>query len=189
MSDENFFLFSVVEGDSEVKSLPKLLHKVWGQAHHLQLRTDQDPYYVPKDAFLNKKEKRENILGIVSYYARKAGGNSGVLILMDADEKCCKDLLQSEKVQETHADIERILCDIPYVFVMIERKYESWFAVGLGGKDSAEKFLSECLGKTYDKMEDQVSLIGKMDIEQAAKNNPSFRRFQERILAWRDSDK
>lgn len=187
MSGEEFFVCSIVEGHGERKSLPKLLHKIWGEMP-ARLRTDEEPYRVRNGIFFNKSERRRRALNWAKDFVQYSG-NGGVLILMDADEACCKVFLQGGKMRAVCADIKKILGNIPCVVVLIERKYESWLAAGLGGRDGgAEEFLGEYLGRSYKKTQDEVGLIGDMDIERAAENNPSFCRFRERLLEWRGGE-
>ena len=187
MTPAEFHIFAIVEGYSEIDAVPKLLHRIWTGDNYPVLRTDEEPYRVPKGSFIDNAEKRRRALAWGGKQARKNGG--GVVILMDADSACCKDFLQSEKAAKIHADISEILESVPHFFALAEIEYESWLVAGLDGDNAGrpKKWLSRNPEKTglhgeYKNMFHQAELTAKFDIDLACQINVSFRRFREKVL-------
>lgn len=116
MTAGEFHIFAIVEGRGEIDAVPALLHKIWQNAGGIPvLRTDEAPYFVPKGSFLNNAEKRRRSLFWGANNARAKGG--GVLILMDADSKCCRDFLHGDKMKEIRGDFGEIFGEhIPHFF-------------------------------------------------------------------------
>lgn len=193
MNGDEFHIFSIVEGDGEITALPKLLHRICRSPDcPFILRTDKNPYKVDQGVFFNNSRRRKMAFHWVARMVREYG-NGGVLILMDAEISCCQDLLNSEKIQKIRTDIDTILEDIPHLFVLAEKGYESWLVAGLGGTDKEQndpsRWLTDNRDKsgllgTYKKVIDQHKLTSsdRFDIDRATMGNTSFRRLRERIL-------
>lgn len=188
MTGSAFHLFAIVEGYSEIDAVPVLLRRIWKSGNCPIIRTDEKPYRIPKGSFINVCEKRRRALAWAEKHARKQGG--GVLILMDADSSCCKDFLQSHRMAEIRNDIAEILNGVPHFFALAEAEYESWLVAGLGGGGAGnpKKWLSRNPKKSglpgkYKNVIDQADLTAKFNMDLAAKENDSFRRFRDKVLA------
>lgn len=184
---EEFHLFCIVEGHGEITAVPKLLHKIW-QHGLLKVRL---PYRIPRDKFINDQGERQKLFERALRWAHNLP-NRGVLILIDAEEECCKDFLHGDKMAIIRKDINKMLAGIPTFFVMAEKGYESWLAAGMGGKNPGNpgKWLADNSDKsglngTYNKLPDQAKLTSSenFDIDLASEVNFSFRRFRERVLS------
>ena len=192
MTDTGFYVFAIVEGKGELKAVPNLLHRLWeANIKSPPLRTGKQPYKVRRGDFINNQKVRREYLNEVGYRARQCYG--GVLILLDAEEECCRDFVHGDKIKDIRADIDEILVGIPHFFALAEKGYESWLVAGLGGINT-EKGVSEDwinankdktgLDRKYNKIVDQLKLTSKMDIQRARKVNSSFNRFCKKFLQW-----
>ena len=114
-----------------------------------------------------------------------------MLILLDADKERAPDFVcKNPHIQD---DMDRILKDIPYIFALAEKGYESWLAAGFGGGNpgNPEDWINDNKDKTglerkYSKIVDQSKLSTQMDIQQAYVDNCSFKRLCEKLWKWRD---
>lgn len=190
MNNGEFYLYSFVEGHGEISAVPKLLHRIWGG--ELPLLLVNKPHRIPRDKFINDSGYRRNLLEIARRRVNDAA-NRGVLILLDAEEECCQKFLNGEKMAAVRSDIAEILRDIPNLLVLAEKEYESWLVAGMGGGMTATPELwikknpqkTGLAGGRYQKRIDQAKLTSgdKFNAELAARENYSFRRFRERVLA------
>ncbi|WOV90108.1 MAG: hypothetical protein R1F54_05970 [Candidatus Zeuxoniibacter abyssi] len=173
---------SIVEGHGDRNALPTLIKK-------LKPNTIlYEPTRIPRDKFLNDNEFRGRHLQIMRSFVEYKD-NKAVIILFDAEEECCKELLN--KIQATVlADIDKILSGINYIFALAEKGYESWLVAGFGGPDTGkgnpQKWLKDnipSLNGRYRKAVGQKRMSAQLDIERAKNNSPSFHRFAEKITA------
>lgn len=75
---------SVVEGEGEVRALPKLLHRIAAELE-VSLLTSKPPMRIPK----TKLTAPQGIERAVNAKATEVSGDSGgVLVLLDADNDC-----------------------------------------------------------------------------------------------------
>ena len=189
MATERFTLFPIVEGKGEITAVPALLHRILSR-----LNTYMNVYYpwrLGRANFLIVQDKRKECFETTRERAMNTTP-SGVLVLFDTEDKCCRDFLNSDKGREVRTYIEDVLTGIPYLFVLAEKGYESWLVAGLGGdkkgQNNPERWLNANkdtagLTKEYKKRVDQkrVTSNRNFDIDRAAAHNASFRRFQQRI--------
>ena len=176
-----FHLCPVVEGDGDEEAIPSLLHKLFPPDFNLRV---ERPYRIPKGKFIEKHEERRACLEIARRWAADKD-KSGVLVLLDADENCCRDFVRGDQAKAVRADMQKILGDIPHFFALAEKGYESWLVAGFGGDQSNPKnWLKNQFGK-YSKIPDQKKLTSspEFNIKQAYEINVSFRRFRDRVLA------
>ena len=186
---------AIVEGHGEVEAVPKLLNGIWKTANFSKnLRMDEEPYFVPKGICLGNKESAnsrwQSALAWAQSMVREKG--SGVLILMDADAKCCKEFLESRQAKKACSDIKEYLKGIMPGFAVAEQGYEFWLVAGLGGgayQGNPKDWLTDYVKKKgidgkYRKLPHQALLTSEMDIQRAREANPSFNRFCERFLEW-----
>ena len=187
MANENVTLFSIVEGDGEVDAVPSLLKRMLNVPY---IHPDR-PWRLRRNLFLDRQDERRIFFEKIRREAQDATP-SGVLILFDAENKCCKDFLNSDTGQKIRDYIADVLTGIPYLFVLAEKGYESWLVAGLGGDTKGQnnpvQWLNENknkagLNQKYKKRIDQEKVTSNknFDVDRAAENNPSFRRLRERI--------
>ena len=180
--ESEIHIASIVEGHGDKNALPTLIKK-------LKPNTIlYEPTRIPRDKFLNDEQFRGKHLKIMRAFVEDKD-NKAVIILFDAEEECCKDLLK--KIQKTVlADIDEVLSGINYIFALAEKGYESWLMAGFGGSDTEkgnpQQWLKDnisSLNGRYRKAVDQKRISAQLDIEKAKKNSPSFHRFAEKITA------
>ena len=186
--NEKFNLYCFVEGHGEIEAVPKLLYKILGA----DLLKVLKPHRIPRDKFINDQNERKTLFNVARKRVCGASKKGGVLILIDAEEECCKDFLHGDKMAIIRGDINKMLAGIPTFFVMAEKGYESWLAAGMGGKNPGNpgKWLADNSDKsglngTYNKIPDQAKLTSSenFDIDLASEVNSSFRRFCKRVLS------
>ena len=189
MTADEFHVFSIVEGDGEIQAVPKLLYRIWGVKSPL-LRTDEEPWKLLKGNFVYDQKRRRDVLNVARDRASEKC-HSGVLILIDADKERAPDFVHKHKnIQD---DMKDILQDVPYIFALAEKGYESWLAAGFGGGNpgNPKKWINEHKDKTglkgkYGKVIDQQRLSAKINVQQACEDNCSFNRLCEKLWKWRD---
>ena len=178
---------SVVEGDGEVKALPKLLFRI---AHDLgvwNLRVPR-PMFVPRSQLVKAGGIENAVLQQAEHVRGHAGG---VLALLDADDDCPATLGPG-----LLARARRSCADVPVCVVLPSREYESWFlaaASSLAGTHGfpegmqppaqpdekprdAKGWLTHQRSKhnPYKPVIDQAPLTSAMDLTLARANSPSF---------------
>lgn len=184
---------SIVEGDGEVKALPKLLHRMtqtWPPPQGIRVAPLEPPIRVRRDQFLNKPHEFNRYLALA---AAKAGEEGWVLVLLDADDDC-----PAKKGAEI---LERAQQYIPYrkvSVVLANREFEAWFiaaAQSLNGvrgftlipgdenlcaqaeePRNAKGWLQERMKDNYKEIFDQPVFAAKMSLQEAYKNSRSFRK-------------
>lgn len=184
-------IVAIVEGHGEVAAVPILLRRI-AQAHDPRLIVDvPKPLRVPRRKILKPGELERH----VEFAARQAGEGGSILILLDADRDCPKEL--SLKILD-RACAKRSDRTIRVVFAKVE--FESWFlaaAESIAGHrglpstllpppDSesvrdAKGWLSAQMmaGRSYSETLDQPALTSLFDL-QLARQARSFDKL------WRD---
>jgi hypothetical protein len=178
---------SVVEGEGEVRALPKLLYRLAGQVPAIDLRVPQ-PMRVPRGRLL----MAGGIERAVSATALRVEAAGGVLVLLDADDDCPA-MLGPELLSRAKAARP----DVPVSVVLANREFEAWILAGassLAGRHGFPEQLTappdpesirgakERLrhlrdGRTYKPTVDQAPLASALDIDQARAGSPSFAKF------------
>lgn len=181
----------VVEGDGEVEAVPLLLRRVLREQC---IRHDVD-VATPKNAHGRGTLLRD--LERFLKYAAMTPGCTAVLLLLDADDDCSKELALelSNRCGEFHLDI-------PIAIVCATRKYEAWFLASLDtirgkpikgkpGLSATTRFtgsveelrgVKEWLtqhmppGRAYKETLDQAPMTEHIDLESAYARSRSFRR-------------
>ncbi|MDP8238205.1 MAG: DUF4276 family protein [Candidatus Hatepunaea meridiana] len=175
-----------IEGQSEEGAIPVLLRRFISRIGAYDVQIDK-PWRVKRDQIVYK-------VGVLENKLREAlidrDNVSGVLLILDADEDCPKQLgpnLLKRCNKETH---------LPVSVILAKKKLECWF---LGAKESLRGVRGikanavipdnpESLGigrlennleagSYYHKVDDAPAFAARMDIDKAAKNCPSFKRF------------
>ena len=185
---------TIVEGHGEVKALPVLLRRLQGVAEFNGYLDIQSPIRIPADAFFDsKKLSRALQIAIADREERHL-----VLLLRDADDDCPVEL--AKNILSFVGEIDKV----EVLVVVAKCEYESWFvasAPSLAGKRGlpddlsvpanhhsirgAKEWLSSRMGqrRSYGETVDQPALSELMDLGMACQN-PSFRRFHDRVLAF-----
>jgi hypothetical protein len=107
----------IVEGHGDVKAVPLLLRRIAAEFDAtVSLRTPQ-PLRVPRFKLVKSGEIERS----VELAARKSAGG-GVLVLIDAEDDCPKDL-GPQLLQRARA----ARGDVPIGLVLAKHEYEAWF--------------------------------------------------------------
>lgn len=188
---DNPVIVPIVEGDGEVKAIPNLLRRVLGELHGRYDIRIQRPINARGKPKLLKRF--ENFLE----YARRNQECNAVLVLLDGDKDCPRDLTAA--LTQTAA---RLNLGIPVAIVCAHREYEAWFVASLdsatGENIRATLGLSETaafegdvesIGSPkgwiqaqmpqstgYKETQHQASLTPFIDIEHTQGRSRSFRR-------------
>ncbi len=178
---------SIVEGDGEVAALPVLLRRIndW-----LLPRTQVNigrPIRVRRDQFLNREAIFTKQLKLAAALCPEPGW---ILILLDADDDCPKELGATLQVK-----VNTVLPGRAVSIVLANREYEAWFlaaAASLDGRRgfvrpvqlpeaeqirAAKQWLSRQMpNRAYHEVLDQPALSAVMDLQEAHDNSRSFRK-------------
>ena len=184
-------IIAIVEGDGEVQAVPILLRRIAEVATPGIFPEVPKPIRVRRDSILKPGE----IERYVELAADRAGPDGRILILLDADDDCPRDLAP-ELLRRAAARSDRQIR-----VVMARMEYEAWFfaaADSLAGSRgfgdgitapgdpesirNAKGWLTERLppGRNYKELRDQPALTARFDPGQARRSAPSFDKL------WRD---
>jgi len=168
----------VVEGHGEVESIPILIRRIGERCDPPVFPDVERPIRLPA----SKLRKQDELRRAVQLAAARAGEGGSVLVLMDADDDCPKELAPA--LVETIGE----RADVTVGVVLAKREYEAWFLAGLeslrghgGLKDDAEpppdpeaiRGAKERLqanmidGATYSPTLDQPALTAQLDLDLA----------------------
>ena len=188
---DNPVIVPIVEGDGEVKAIPHLLRRVLGELHgRYDIRIKRPINARGKPKLL---KRFENFLE----YARRNQECNAVLVLLDGDKDCPRDLTAA--LTQTAA---RLNLGVPVAIVCAHREYEAWFVAsldsGTGEKIRATLGLSETAvhegdiesiaspkgwiqvrmpqSSGYKETQDQAALTPFIDIEHTQRRSRSFQR-------------
>lgn len=184
-------LASVVEGYGEVPALPMLLRRVATERLDTQLVV-ATPWRLDRKKMLDPEAIR-------AAYRRSAvqGSVTGMLILLDADDDCPRDL--AEAVRNALGDLWGPAVEV----VAANREYEAWFLAGIeslrghpsiradasypddpekprGAKQRLEHLMTE---KTYKERVHQVAFSAMVDLTAVYERSRSFRRLCSAVEA------
>ena len=201
----NPVIVPIVEGDGEVKAVPLLLRRVLGE------RYGRYDIRIQKPINARGKTKLLRKFGSFLEYARRDQECNAVLVLLDGDEDCPRDL--ATDLARTAAGLNM---GIPVAVVCAHREYEAWFVASLDSETGKNIRATLGLGETvfhegdiesiaspkgwiqvrmpqssgYKETQDQPALTPFIDIEHTQRRSRSFRRFchaVEEILCAIDS--
>ncbi len=184
----------VVEGHGEVKAVPIVVRRL---ARDLGFRDVEVPHPLRKPrAQLLRPDELENAVDLMARRVRPGGG---ILVLLDADDDCPKEL--APRLGER---VRRRCADVPTAVVLAKREYEAWLIAGIEplaarkhasrgaraaadpeGVRGAKEFLRKALGK-YSPGVDQARLTSLFKMQAARERSPSFDKFwreMQRLLA------
>jgi len=184
-------ILPIVEGQSEVESVPILLRRicVQMQAYNIQIAR---PYRVKR----NKVVKTGELERAITQGIRDRGNIGAILLLLDAEDDCpavLSPVLSERCRQTTH---------LPVAVVLATIEMEGWF---IGGKESlrgvcgikpdavappnpesirgAKERLSKNmdLGRRYLEVDDQPTLAAQVDFDLTKGRCPSFDKFLREV--------
>lgn len=181
-------IVSIVEGDGEVQALPVLLRRMAEWRPSTFFVNPLPPIRVRRDRFINKEEEFHKQLLLA---AAKAGDEGWILILLDADDDCPKDLGESLRLRaEKHIPHRR------FSIVLANREFEAWFIAAAESLDGRRNFhvpaaintdpesfrdakgwmRQNMTGNIYRELLDQPAFAAAMNLDQAEQRSRSFRK-------------
>ena len=168
------FIVPIVEGPGDVAAVPELVRRI------LHERNDRYDIGVLRPKMAKGKggliRRLEDFLG----YATITDGCAAILVLLDADDDCPKELGFELAGRAGAAAVS-----IPTAVVCAKREYESWFLASdedfQGDPEeysSAKQWLNRRFpsGLAYKETMDQVRFSATMDLDTAFESSRSFRR-------------
>jgi hypothetical protein len=177
----------IVEGHSEVQSVPVLLRRILGTLNIYNICIAR-PYRVKRQ----KITKEGELERVIQLALQDPPGVAAIIVLLDADDDCPKVLGSSllARAEKTTS--------LPVAVVIANRELEGWF---LGAKESlrgirgikedarppenpeairgAKEHLESNMSgsRKYMETDDQPALAAQMDLELAISRCPSFCKF------------
>jgi hypothetical protein len=185
---------SIVEGDGEVRALPKLLHRIAGDLGVAGLLTP-NPMRIPR----GKLTYADGIEREVSAIAARVRDSGGVLVVLDADRDC-----PAKLGPELLARARSARPDKRVTVVLPKHEFEAWFLAAAPSIAGQHGFPADfqrpddpeaprdCKGQLtkarrkgwpYKETVDQASLAAVFDMGMAREYSPSFGKFY-REVAW-----
>lgn len=178
---------SIVEGPSEVESVPILLRRVLAQLQTPDVKPVR-PFRIKRNRVVREGELERAIQQVI--VDRENVGC--ILVILDADDDCPAQLGPSllERCRQA--------TQLPMAVILPMRELEAWF---LGAKESLRGFrdirtdavapegpervrgakerLTQNMqgGRRYLEVDDQPAFVAQMDLEMARRRCPSFEKF------------
>ena len=186
-------IITIVEGDGDVYAVPILIRRIVRAA-----ALDADvprPIRVKRDRFLHKENEFERYVELA---ARQSGSSGRILIILDAEDDCPRDLGPDILQRATAARPDRHI-----QVVLAKREYEAWFlaaANSLAGHRElstdttapaepesirdAKGWLTKRMprGRAYKETRDQPALTDRFDMDSARRAAPSFDKMWRTVL-------
>lgn len=180
-------IVTIVEGHGEVEALPLLLRRIAAEASEMRYLDVLPPIRVKRQKIL-KPGEFERALELA---ARQTTRDDGILILLDAENDCPRELAKTLLTRATAARPDRRVR-----VVLPKRMYEAWFLAAsqsIAGQRGLETtlvapldpeanpnpkaWLSERMppGRSYRESLDQPALTSRLDLR-AACSSPSLRK-------------
>jgi hypothetical protein len=185
-------LVPIVEGHSEVQSVPVLLRRLFAEMGRYEVQVAR-PLRVGR-----YKVVRPGELERAFELARRARERcDAILLLLDADDDCPKELapVLLERARAASAGL-------PVAVVLAKSEFESWFVGSLeslrgvrGLADAAvspanpedirgaKEHLRHQVGYSYVEVDDQPAFAGRFDLLLARRSCPSFDKFVRDVEA------
>ena len=178
-------IITIVEGDGDVYAMPILIRRI---AHAAALDADVPrPIRVKRDRFLNKANELERYVELT---ARQSGSSGRILIVLDAEDDCPRDLTTEILRRATATQSDRHI-----QVVLAKREYEAWFLAAANSladhrelrTDMAAPDVPESVrdakgwltshmprGRAYKETRDQPPLTDRFDLHRAPRVAPLF---------------
>ena len=194
MAAGNLKLGLIVEGQGEVQAAPVLIRKI-AAAHDCYAEISITSHRIPKSELVREGGLESGCDILV----RQIGRSQPILILLDADDDCPKDLARTLT--------SRCRSDLTISVVIANREYEAWFlsaARSLSGKRGlpdalappedpesvrgAKQWLTSHMppNQSYSPTRHQAAFSDQLDLADA-RSSRSFRKFEKelgRLLGW-----
>lgn len=180
----------IVEGHGEKHAVPLLLRRI---AHAIdpaiELKTEP-PIRIPRSRLLKEGELERTM----ELLARRIGRASGILLLLDSDDDCPRDLAAKflRRAREAHGDLS-------FGVVLPKREYEAWFlaaASSLRGcrglpedleppdnpeavRGAKEWLAGRMDSASYSEVRDQAALTARFDLTEARHSSSFDKCFRE----------
>lgn len=187
-------LVMIVEGDGDVLAAPILVRRI---LHHGALFDTNipRPIRVRRDQFLRRRDQMERYLLLAR---AKAGADGRVLVLLDADDECPRNI-----AAQYLADMRDIVAPTALSLVLAKTEFETWFiaaADSIAGKcglqdDIVPPVNSEGIGgakgwlrrhmppaRGYSETVDQPALAASFDWETGRQRSSSLDKMCREIL-------
>jgi len=177
----------IVEGHAERESVPLFIRRLLHDQQVFDLPVRQG-IRVPRDQLLKRHELERKV-----EYARRQDGAQAVVILVDADDDCPRDVAIDARRRG-----EPVAAGMPVSVVLAKTEIEAWFIAGIEslrgfqgiGHDAASPadpedirdakgWLSRHMvtGRTYVPAHNQASMAARVDYQLAATRSRSLRKF------------
>lgn len=194
---------AIVEGEGEVAAINNLIARVIGEyspelqvafANPIQKSKTQ---LIPKKGLLNETEWEDAI----TLASQRVGDRGAILILLDADYECPKEM--GPKISEL---VTRIRPERQIGIVLANTEYESWFVAAiesLSGKHGLKEYLkfqdaSKNAGKSwiknqmlkdekYQETRNQLKMTREFDMQLARSRSDSFDKFYREVTRLIDT--
>ncbi len=175
---------SIVEGHSEVQSLPILLRRLLAELDEARFEV-VPPWRLKRNRVVKPNELEKAVKQVV----RQRDNVAAILVLLDADDDC------PAKLGTSLRDRARAVADVPVEVVFAMREFEAWFlaakesfrgyrgirgdAVSPSDPESirgAKEALSRNMvsGRRYLGTDDQPGFTACLDVEAARRSSASF---------------
>jgi hypothetical protein len=184
----------IVEGHGEVPSVPIIVRRIAAKTSGCVPFNVLLPIRVKRNRFIQQEDEFKRVLGLAG---AKAGGHGAILILLDSDDDCAKDVAVDllERARKACSGVH-----VAVVFAV--REFEAWYlaaASSLAGKRGlpttlsdhsspesprdAKGWLSKNMprGQSYRETIDQPAFAGVLDLDLARGQSPSFDKFCREI--------
>jgi len=186
-------IYPIVEGDGEVDAVPLLLRRYLSevkQRYDIQVAPSKNAH------------SRNNLLkpdGLERFlkYADKEPEVLGILLILDTEEQCAKDLAFALSKRARKLSLK-----YPVVIVCAQCEYEAWFLASLETIKPHTKLIDSARydspveerrgvkqwltsqmpsGKAYKETEDQPAMTSHLDFDLVRPKSRSFRRLEHAI--------
>ncbi len=176
----------IVEGKGEVQAVPELLRRIIAEVSAGDPPSIARPIRAPRDRIVKEGELERYVNLAVSH----GGPDARILVLLDADEDCPKELGPEllRRAREARPDKQ-------IQVVLAAREYEAWFIAAaestVSGVSAAPqnpeaiRGAKEWIGRyqPYRPTADQAPMTATFDMAEARRNAPSFDKMWRAVEA------
>ncbi len=175
---------SIVEGDGEVRALPRLFSRLVDELSLPRPDFWPPPIRVKRGKYINDRAEFHRVTELA---CRNAGLDGGVMVLLDADDECPARL--GPELLRRLGEVRR---GYRFSVVLAKREFEAWFiasakSLGYSGataqmpapesvRDAKGWVAEHLLNGHYDPVLDQPMLASRFNLQEA-QSAPSFEKF------------